>query len=89
MTIDVDELRNDVTEALANGRPNVTLIYANDDDYYAALKAMQDDHDEPMATKHHKGGIIVIVAKGGDMRKGAARLLVETERAALKRAKGD
>ena len=65
LTLDIEELRGDVREALEAGRPNVTLIYTNHADYKAAYTAMQADGWQVFNQRHDKrdnsrGGIVVV-----------------------------
>ena len=61
-TLNVDELRADVREALDAGRPMVSLIYGDDGDYAAALEAMRQDGWRVRASRHPQsmGGIIFV-----------------------------
>ena len=57
MAVNIAELCADVREALEAGRPNVTLVYDNYDDYAAALAAMQEDSWQVFSYQRGNGGI--------------------------------
>ena len=60
MALDIDELRQDVREALEAGRKRVELVYADDADYNAAFAAMRGDGWRVTAERLNPGGVIVV-----------------------------
>lgn len=62
MSLDVEELRQDVREALEAGRPQVELIYATRIEFEDALSAMRTDGWRIVVadSRGEDGGMIVV-----------------------------